>query len=52
MNKTDTINLRDKIIKGLELAWTRLIDSKKKDNAELVFSKNGQIVKIKAADLK
>lgn len=43
--------LRDKIIYGLELSFKRLVSSKSKEGKELVFSKKGQIVRIKAKDL-
>ncbi|WP_462255390.1 hypothetical protein [Ferruginibacter sp.] len=44
--------LREKIIIGLDLTWKKLLESKRKTNSELVFSKNGKIVKIKARDIK
>ena len=46
--KTDDI--RDKIIKGIELAFQKLLKSKVKDDGELIFSINGKITKIKARD--
>lgn len=51
MNKVKTIELRNKIIKGIDLAYDRLLTAKQKDDSELVFSRNGKIVKIKAKDL-
>ena len=44
--------LRDKIISGLELSFKRLVISKSKEDKELVFSKDGKIIKVKAKDLK
>jgi hypothetical protein len=43
--------LKEKIITGLELSFKRLVSSKSKADKELVFSKGGSIVKIKAKDL-
>jgi hypothetical protein len=43
--------LRDKIISGLELSFKRLVVSKSKEDKELVFLKDGKIIKVKAKDL-
>jgi hypothetical protein len=51
MTKKDN-NIRDKIIKGLELTHRRLIQSKKERNLELVISENGKVIHIQAKDLK
>jgi len=48
MNNKD---LRNKIIAGLELSFKRLVNSKSKEDKELVFSKDGKIIRIKAKDL-
>jgi len=45
------INVRAKILQGLELAFQRLLVKKSKEDQELVFSKDGQIVRIKAKEL-
>lgn len=52
MNRENIKELRDKILKGIELSYDRLLISKQKDDAVLVFSRNGQIVKVKARELK
>lgn len=39
--------LRDKIIKGLDLVYERLIEFKKYKKTELVIMKDGKIVRIK-----
>ncbi|WP_192823035.1 hypothetical protein [Rufibacter sp. LB8] len=49
--KVDTAVLREKILKGLDLAVERLIRKKQKEDGELVFSKDGQVVTVKARDL-
>lgn len=48
MTKKDKqIELRDKIVKGLEKVYERLIEFKKEKNSELVIMQEGKIVKIK-----
>lgn len=44
--------LSNKIEGGIELAIKRLKDKVKKEGGELVFSKNGKIVRVSANDLK
>ena len=51
MTKDNVKELRAKIIKGLELAYSRLLASKQKDDLDLVISRNGKIIKVKARDL-
>lgn len=51
MNKEEVKVMRNKIIKGIDLAYERLLIAKQKDNSELVFSRNGKIIKVKAQDL-
>ena len=43
--------MSNKIIKGVELAYQRLLIAKAEDDSELVFSRNGKIAMIKARDL-
>lgn len=48
MTKKDKqIELKDKIVKGLETVYERLIEFKKEKNSELVVMREGKIVKIK-----
>ena len=42
--------LFDKITKGLELTFERLLAAKRKEDGEFVFSENGKIIRIKARD--
>jgi hypothetical protein len=51
MSKVDVAELSEKIIKGLELSFDKMLIEKQKQNEELVFERNGKIVLIKAADL-
>lgn len=43
--------VRDKILDGLKLTHLRLIQKKKELNQDLVISKDGKVVRIKANDL-
>lgn len=47
----DTNLLKEKILKGIEKAFEKLIQTKKKMNGEIVFSRNGQIERIKANEI-
>jgi hypothetical protein len=51
MKNKKVIELREKILKGIELSFEKLIQTKQKSNGELVYSKDGRIVFIKATDL-
>jgi len=51
MNDKNIIELREKILKGIELAVEKLIEEKKKTDGELVFYKDGKIVFVKAKDM-
>jgi hypothetical protein len=42
--------LTAKIMKGLELTFKKLLETKRKNNGTLVFWENGVIKKIKAVD--
>lgn len=50
-DKLNTTDLRNKILKGLDLAVEKLIRKKQREDGELVFSLNGEVVIIKAKDL-
>jgi len=43
--------LRSKLLVGLNLSYTRLIEKKQREDGNLIFTKNGRIVKIKARKL-
>jgi hypothetical protein len=51
MNKAESDILTQKFIEGVNLAIQRLIERTSQEDGELVFSKNGKIVRIKAKDL-
>lgn len=50
-NKEKVRELREKILKGLDLSFKKLLIQKQKDNEDLVFCRNGKIVKIKASEV-
>ena len=47
----DTDILREKILKGIQISFEKLVKEKARDDEELIFSENGQIVRIKAKDI-
>ena len=51
MNNEKIIELREKILKGIELAFEKLIRTKQKNNGEFVYSKDDKIIFIKANEL-
>ena len=50
MTKKDNL-VREKILKGMELTYTKLIKSKKEKNLDLIVSKKGKVIRIPAKDL-
>lgn len=51
MNDIDIKELEKKILEGITLAYQKLVEQKKKEDGELVFSQDGKIVVVKARDL-
>ena len=51
MKDKKIIELREKILKGIELSYERLVQSKIKSDGEIVISRDGKVVIIKAKDL-
>jgi hypothetical protein len=51
MTKEEAKELREKIEQGINLAYKRLVIEKQNEDGELVFSRNGKIIKIKAREL-
>ena len=52
MNERECTELREKILKGINLAFMRLLHEKQRDNHYLVISRNGrQIEQVKATEL-
>lgn len=52
MSPAESDQLVDKITEGVKLAIRRLIERTKKEDGELVISRDGKIVRVKARDLK
>jgi hypothetical protein len=50
--KPNSNTLKDNFVQGVNLAIKRLIERTKKEDGELVFSKDGKIIRVKARDLK
>ncbi len=51
MTEQEQREFEENIVKGANMAFQRLVMQKKKEDGELVFSHNGQIIRVKAADL-
>jgi hypothetical protein len=51
MTETEQNELREKIVKGIALAYERPAEQKKREDGELVFEKGGKVVAVKARDL-
>ena len=52
MDKKKIEDLRTKILQGLNLTFKKLVEKKIVEDTEFVFSENGQIIKVKARELK
>ena len=51
MSEQEVREFEENIVKGANIAFQRLVSKKKKENGELVFSRNGHIFRVKAVDL-
>ena len=51
MNEQQVREFEENIVKGANLAFQRLVSQKKTEDGELVFSRNGHVFRVKAADL-
>ena len=51
MNEQQVREFEENIVKGANLAFQRLVSQKKKEDGELVFSRNGHVFRVKAAYL-
>ncbi len=52
MSPSESVELFDKVTAGVKLAIKRLIEKTQKENGELVISRNGKVVRVKARELK
>jgi len=48
MMKDKGMSDRDKILRGMDKVYVRLIESKKKTNSDMIVIRNNRIMKIKA----
>jgi hypothetical protein len=51
MTKENIKDLRTKILQGIDLAYSRLLSSKQKEDGEIVISKDGKVIRVKAREL-
>lgn len=51
MSKSESKQILDKVGQGIQIAIRRLIDRTKREDGELVISKDGKVIRIKARDL-
>lgn len=51
MSEKDCLEIRQKVLEGVKLAFIRLVKEKVKEDKELVFSRNGRLETIKASEL-
>ncbi|MDR1201759.1 MAG: hypothetical protein LBL58_09060 [Tannerellaceae bacterium] len=51
MNEQEIREFEENVVKGANIAFQRLVSQKKKENGELVFSRNGRVFRVKASDL-
>jgi hypothetical protein len=42
----------EKVMEGLKISFSKLVEKYKREDDELIFSENGKIVRIKAKDIK
>jgi hypothetical protein len=52
MSASESDQLVSKITEGVKLAIHRLIERTKKEDGELIISRDGKVVRVKARDLK
>lgn len=50
MSEQELREFEENIVKGASVAFQRLLSQKKKENGELIFSRNGHIFRVKATD--
>lgn len=51
-NTLDNADIKERVKKGLHLTFEKLLKEKIKSNGIFVFSQNGVIKKVKAADMR
>ena len=51
MTEQEIREFEENVVKGANLAFQRLVNQTKKEDGELVFSKDGSIFRVKASEL-
>lgn len=51
MTNENVKELRAKILQGIDLSFRRLLKSKQRDNEDLVISRDGKVIHVKAREL-
>ena len=51
MYEQESREMREEILKGLELTFEKLVSEKKKSNADLAFVEDDKVITIKAVDI-
>ena len=51
MSEQESRDLRDEIMTGLDKSFTRLVTSKKKDNADMAFAEKGEVYTVRAVEI-
>ncbi len=51
MTEQELREFEENIVKGANVAFQRLVNQKKKENGDLIFSRNGHVFRVKATDL-
>lgn len=52
MDKRKEEKLGDKLQRGIDLAYRRLIEQKQREDGELIYSVKGKIIRVRARDIK
>ncbi len=50
MSKEEIVDMKIKILKGIDSAYRRLLETKVKEDGDIAVSKNGKVVLVKAKD--
>ena len=51
MYEQESRELREDILKGLELSFERLVSEKKKSNSDLAFAEKGKVITVHAVEI-
>jgi hypothetical protein len=51
MNNEEIAEMKIKILKGIDVAYQKLLDTKIKEDGAIAVSKNGKVILVKAKDL-